>query len=278
MIRSGTILWATVICFAAAGCADEEFAAGDPRQIEDKISEKELESFLRVVEVLPEPKLAMFPAIFLAPPQWTTSRTLPVKDLVKEEETLLHERSTPTALIKHMPNSRFVQRILRHERMTDEQFVSLYVALGLAMSRAHIPAEFDFDATLARGNRALAALRKDGTIFSSLKEDVAYSVQESAAWISLMNRLQKLRQVPRENIELVAAHRQKLAALFPSEFARNPLGEFAKVLQDTGVPFDEPAGHDSDEFLPWSREQAVVGSNGNSSEASARAAPALSRP
>lgn len=278
MKRSGEMLIGVFLCLAVAGCADEDVAYGNPKQIEDRISADELDSFLRVVEILPDPKLAVFPQVFVAPPQWTTSRTLPVKDLVKEEEKLLQERSGSEALMKHMPHSRFVQRALRREKMSEEHFVALYVAIGMALSREQMPAEFDFEPTLARGSRVVIALKKDVSIFSSLKEDASYTVQEQAAWVSLLNRLQKLRQVPKANVELVGSRRQKLAELFPAEFLRNPLSEFAKVLQDTGVPFDEPLGKESDENIPWSRDHALFGTDKTAPGESAFADPWSKKP
>jgi hypothetical protein len=272
MFRIRLLFWClAAACLACSGCADEHVDYGSAKQIEDRISAQELESFLRIVEILPEPKLAAFPALFVGPPQWTTSRTLPVKDLIKEEEELLQERSNIDSMLKHFPKSRFVQRALRRERMGEENFVSMYIALGVALSRSRMPASYEFDSTIARGHRAIGTLRRDTDIFSSLSEDAAYAVQEQAAWVSLVNRLQKLKRVPRENVELVESQSERLAPLFAAEFTRDPLGEFAKVLKDTGIPFDEPPGKASDDDLPWSRRDAIVGNDKPAAQESALA-------
>ena len=71
--------------------------------------------------------------------------------------------------------------------------------------------------------------------------------------------MQQLRQVPRENRELVRQHRDRLKAVFPEEFRINPLKRFAKVLEDQGTPFEELPESGSDDHLTWSRDQAIVG-------------------
>jgi nucleoside-diphosphate-sugar epimerase len=47
----------------------------------------------------------------------------------------------------------------------------------------------------------------------------------------------------------------------PEEFRRNPFLEFMTILDERGVPFQEPIGQENDDRIPWSRDQALVGSD-----------------
>jgi len=204
------------------------------------------------------------PTILLPAPQWSRNRSLPVIELVKEDEKARIEHSSIDWLAAHCPQSRFLKRALRRERMTIEQFVGLYLALGLSLSRDHVPTDCDLEQIVIRGKQAVADLKKDHQILSSLSEDQACSLQEESGWLAIVDRAARLKVVHPANLALVRQNRERLAGVMPAEFLLNPLQEFTTVLEDRGVPFQEPAGGDSDDHIEWSRDQAIVGSDDDS--------------
>ena len=143
--------------------------------------------------------------------------------------------------------------------MTVEQFVGLYLALGISLSRDRLPADRDLAQILVRGKLAIAELKKDQRPFSSLPEEQAYFLDEQSGWLAVVDRATRLKPVHPGNLILVRHFSKPLEAVMPTEFTRNPLREFATILDDRGVPFQEPAGQDTDDRIPWTREHALVG-------------------
>lgn len=244
----------------ALGCEEPELVQPEPKRADDLLTQKEVEAFLSVVDGLPGQKLPALPAVMLPPPQWNRNRTLPISDLVKEEEKTLRDHQSIDWFISHVPQSRFLKRALRKERLTMEQFVGLYLALGISMSRDHLPADRDLAQVLVRGKRAIAALKKEEKkTLVDLPEEQAYYVQEQSGWLAVVDRASRLNPVHPQNVVLVRQNADRLRAVLPEEFTRNPLLEFATILDDRGVPFQEPPGHESDDRIVWSRERALVG-------------------
>lgn len=246
----------------AAGCADDEILYKEVKRINEPITPAEWASFLAIVDDLPEKKLPPLPSILPPAPQWSASRNRPVSELVHEEQKSVQEAAAIARLAKPLTQLRILNRSLRRERMTVEQFVGLILAIGKALGREELPEDQDLEVIATRGMKVIAELEKDSHLYSTLKEDAAYSILERAAWIPLLDQVQQLRQVPHENRDLVRKHRQRLAEVFPEEFRRNPLLGFSKVLEDQGTPFEELPETGSDDRLGWSRDQAIVGNGG----------------
>jgi hypothetical protein len=258
--RIGASIVLALVLTAAAGCEEPETAPEEPKRPVDKLAAADIESFLAIVDGLPDHELPAVPPVNLPAPQWGSSRTLPVNELVAEERKLLVERSSLDWLIEHWPPSRPLNRALRRERLTIPQLVGLYLTIGTALSRDSLPLDRDLEDILIHGNRALEELKKDKRMFSSLSEDSAFALQEQAAWLTIVDRATRLKEVPTENVALVHEYRDKLNAHFPEEFLRNPFAEFAKLIDDQGIPFQEPVG-ESDENISWSRATAIIGSD-----------------
>jgi hypothetical protein len=250
-----------LLCLTAIfpGCHEPEVVNFEPKRADDVITEEELESFLAVANSLAEHKLPPLPEVMLPAPQWSRSRSLPVNELVKEDEKARFERNSIDWLVAHAPQSRFLKRALRREKMTIEQFIGLYLALGASLSRENVPPHIDLDWVLIRGKQAIAELKKDQRIFSSLTEDEAGFLQEASGWLPVVDRAARLRIVHPGNLALVRQHRERLAAAMPAEFLCDPLREFSAVLDDHGVPFQEPPGAESDDSIPWSRDDTIAG-------------------
>src|SRR3990172_1367845 len=82
-----------VVVLWTAGCSEPPKERHlEVTQINDKVSEPEFQRFLEVVQKLPGGKLPELPTFFGPAPDWSPSRTLPVRDLVKEEKLSLSAR------------------------------------------------------------------------------------------------------------------------------------------------------------------------------------------
>ncbi len=251
------LLCAISVC----GCSEPEIVDYEPKRPDDRISEAELESFLSIIDSLPDQKLPSMPSVMLPAPQWNRNRSLPVNELVNEDEKARIEHGSIDWLAAHFTQSRFLKRGLRRERMTISQFIGLYLALGTSLCRDGVPPDRDLEQILIRGKRAIVELKKDHRAFSALPEDLAYLLQEQSGWLAVVDRAARLNSVHPDNRALVQKHHERLVAVIPAEFLRKPFLEFATLLDDRGIPFQEPFDHETDDHLEWSRDQALVGTD-----------------
>ena len=103
--RSFLVL-ALLAALLTAGCGSEAPKFLEPRDIGDKVTEADLDSFLQVVDNLPEKKLPEMPPIFKRPPSWDEQRTLPVNELVREENDELEKLWNDETLIRSLTKDR----------------------------------------------------------------------------------------------------------------------------------------------------------------------------
>ena len=244
-------LAAWVILFALAGCADSSITFREVKRVDERVTPDEMAKFWEIVDALPGRRLPAFHTPFLPPPQWSSHRTMPVNELVKEERRALDDRWSPARLGKQFEHNRALQRALRRAEMTPEQFAGFVLNIGCALNRTTLTEDQDLARIQARGQIALRRVEKDDRLFSSLSDEGAYHVLQSAAWLPLIDRVQRLSHVPEENVELARQYLDRLKHAFPEEFVSNPIAPFSRVLNDSGVPFEEQDGSGYDTDIHW---------------------------
>ena len=231
----------------------------ETKSLDERVTVAELQVFLRIIDSLPNRKVPPLPSPFLPPPTWNTGRTLPVSGLVQEEEKVLEERWSCERLAKYLSRNKPLRRALRTEQMEPEQFVGFVLTNGLALVQSAVDEDQELDVLLERGELVLRRLRKDDRPYSSLSDDGAYYVLQQAAWLPLIDRVQRLRMVPGENVALVKKYGDRLREIFPAEFQQDPLASLAQVINASGLPFEELAVSGSDTRIAWNAADAIVG-------------------
>lgn len=246
--RSGR--WVLLAALLAAGCDEAPIEAYAPRHPSESIQRQEVASFLAVVDALPGKKLPPMPALWTPAPRWSRSRALPVAELARREERLLAERSTVEWRSAHARRTPELDRQLRRQHMTHDQFVALAALLSLAVARDAVPPRRDLARLANRGRAMRYELARDDRLFASLSDEAAFAVQEQAAWLTIADRASRLAQLHPHNLTLAREFRQRLLAVLPPEVTRNPFDEFGPLLETRGVPFVEPPeGPSDDHFL-----------------------------
>lgn len=256
------LLNALAVCvLMLTGCAEEPLDFVEVKRIDEVLSESELEDFLEVVRLLPEGKLPELQSIYRVPVVWNETRTLPVSELVNEE--LAHiERPWDTKHLAHeMEANRRFQRSLRRVGMTPEQFMGLMLCVGTAMNRGQLPDQFDFEGFIERGEKVVAQLKRNRTPFVDYSPDRKFSLTREAVWLYRVDRAERLRDVPGENVDLVRSRWEELAAIFPAEFQIDPLGTIADHLEEQGIPFEELPETGSDTLIQWNPAEAIIGTD-----------------
>lgn len=246
-------LFATLLpVLAAGGCAESPEERLILGSYTEKITEAEFRRFMDVVKRLPDGKLPDLPIFMGPPPDWATSRTLPVRDLVKEENMQLAFRWDVQVLAKNLAHDRALARSLRRSNMELEEFCLLVEAIGITLVRTTVRADQNIDSILEQSKFPLDELQKDERAFSELSRDEAYAVLRKAVWITRVDRAKRLASVPPENIALVRKHYETIAALFPAQFQQNPFDPLVDLLDEYGIPFEELPEVGSDAELEWS--------------------------
>ena len=258
-----TAFWLLILLFLhllLAGCADAPLEFTEVKRISEKVTDADLNTFLRIVNSLPDEKLPEFPSVFAPPPDWDQGRTFEVSELVEREIKMLAGRSDVEKLGTHLQKNRRLQRALRREQLTPAQFAGLSLAIGVAISRSTLRDDQDLDKIIEEGERKIDELKQDMKSFHLHSPEGQHRVLQQAAWITRIDRAKRLKLVPPENyIDLVQKHGEKLAAIFPDEFTANPLDAVADRLEERGTPFEELAESGSDTEIEWNEADAIVG-------------------
>ena len=246
-----------------AGCGPSQLEYTEVKRINEKVTAAELNQFLRIIESLPDKKLPPMPTVYAPLPQWKPSRTLPVNELLNEEQESLDQRWSVEWIARQMKRNRPLQRALRRENITREQFLGLTLAIGVSLSRSRLRVHQNLAEVISRGENNLRVLRQDPRYertFSKLRREGQHSILRSAGWVTRIDRARRLKEVPPENIALVKKHFDELKRIFPKYFVENPLDAVADLLEEHGVPFEELNGV-SDADITWvpGPEEAFIG-------------------
>ncbi len=137
-----------------AGCEEPPLEYFEVKRIDEDATAEELEAFLQIAESLPEGKFTKLPSVFPPIPDWNRERTLPVRELVQEEQKTHAERWSATWLANHAPSSKRLERELRRLRMTREQFYGLYLLFGTTLCSSSIEDQKTLERALERGRRS----------------------------------------------------------------------------------------------------------------------------
>lgn len=250
---------AFVLLTVCVGCEAESLDYTEVKRIDERITAQELTMLLRIAQALPDQKLPSLPAVFVSPPQWNEIRTLPVSELVAEEQRSLAERWSGSWIVQQLERNRPLHRVLQRERITPEQFAGLVLATGAALSRSTLRESQDLDKIIARGEPAVERLRRETRSFALFSQEARHYLLQQAAWLTRVDRAQRLKQVPAENVALVSQHRTELERVFPAEFLTNPLDSIADRLEEEGLPFEEQSASGRDAEITWDPREAIIG-------------------
>jgi hypothetical protein len=253
-------LTAIIVAMAmlAAGCGEQVQKFAEPRDVGDKVTDADLDTFFQVIDDLPDKKLPEMPALFKNPPAWDEQRTLPVNELVREETDELEKLWTDEHLIRHLAKDRALQKSLR-QRMSPAQFVGLIKTIGAALARNAVRPDQDLRLIVEQGKRRLGRLRAQTQRFNQLQPDERHVVLTTAVWITRIDRARRLMEVPPENLAMVKSHYDRLKAVFPQEFWANPFDSIADQIEELGMSFSELKQTGLDAEIEWKESEALRG-------------------
>ena len=250
-----------VLIASISGCGEATIDFTEVKRVDETLSDAEVQSFLRIIDSLQDKRLPEMPETFVEPPEWNTNRTLPVGELVDDELLNMSNRWSEDWVVKQLKLSRHLQRALNRERMTPKQFVGVATVIGTALSRSTLDTKHNFDQTIEKGEPIVAQLRRDNRPFSSLSPEGQYQLLRRAVWLTRVDRAKHLKLVPRENVELVNRHQERLREIFPESYVKNPLQDIADLLEEKGLPFIELDESGSDARIEWEPNAVITGTD-----------------
>ena len=259
-MQSGLRLFSITVCFLFCfGCSDESLEFTEFKRPSEKVTEEEYEAFIKVIDSLPEKKLPEFASVLLPSPKWLKTRTLRINDLVSEAEIEINDRWKVEWLARQLKRKRSLQRVLRREKMTTEQFAGLTLTIGVALSRNTTRKNQDLNQIVKTGNKIVRQLKTDKRLFHKLTQEGRHAVLRDAVWITRIDRAKRLLQVPPENMELAETHKAELVKIFPNYFSNNPLDELIDNLEEYGIPFETLPDSGFDEMTQWDKRNPIIG-------------------
>jgi hypothetical protein len=249
-----------IVGLFTAGCGVQTQKFMEPREIGDKVTDADLETFLQVVNDLPDKKLPEMPVLFKKPPSWDEQRTLPVNELVREETDELDKLWNDENLIRHLAKDRTLQKALR-QRLSLAQFVGLVKTIGVALTRNAVRPEQNLYKIVEQGKKRLESLHGQTRRFNQLKPDERHVVLTTAVWITRMDRARRLLQVPPENRAMAKIRFDRLQPIFPQEFTANPFDSIADQVDELGMSFEELRQTGLDAEIDWKESEALRGAD-----------------
>ena len=251
---------ATVLVLASS-CQRGPGDFHEVKRIHEKVTKAELEQFFRIIDALPDKKLPELPPVLRPLPNWNPERTLPVSELANEEKKALESAWKVDSLTRVLKRNKDLQRALQSEQMTLKQFIGLTLAIGAACSRSQLRANQNLNDVIARGREVLdetPQIQKDDRNFAQLSREARFTVLRRAGWLTRIDRANRLKDVPPENIALVRAHAKQLDKILPKQFLENPLDTVADLLEERGMPFEELDSSGRDDKISWGPEDNPI--------------------
>ncbi len=247
------------VCFLLVGCAEEPSPFTETRKPDQVILPEEWAAFQRIIEALPASKLIEMPAINPPLPNWIETRSLPVNELVAEEQKALAEAWNLEVVLPRFEQTQALQRALDDERMSFEQFVGVTLTVSAAMLRAQLADDFDFEDFKRGINEDVVVLQRDRRLYSAMTPDARHQVLRDAISLHRLDRMERLSLVPPENVLLIREHKDFLAASMHPRYRKDPLDDVKDLLTELGLPFVEKSGSGSDDHLEWDPAEAIGG-------------------
>lgn len=252
---------ALLLALAAAGCGEPKIEFREVVRLDDRLDESDIATLERIARQLRGGRLPAMPPHFVPPPRWSADRPASVATLAREELARVRQSTRLSRLGDAVSHNPRLRHILNQERLTDEQYVALVLAVGVAGQKARLDASRDLNEYVRLGRRHLKDLAARTESFAALSPQAQVDAVEQATWVTRVDRAERLLRVPAENVAVAAASRSRLEKILPRSFLAAPMEGVNVPLLDVGVPFHEggKTGFDSDLFWTRTDERAVIG-------------------
>ncbi len=259
LTRTLLILILTTLTVISSGCEEPKITFFEVKRIDEPLDVNELAIVVNILETFPPDQLKHLPPIFASLPDWESNRTLSVASLTREENERINSLWDYDTLKYRFDRNRPLQKLLKHYRMTQKQFLGLVRCVGIAMAASRVPPDYDFKFNIRRSLERISCLDTDDRPFATLTPDKQYEVEHLAQYLARRDRCEQLIQVPDCNKELVTKYLDQLAKVMPPSYLDNPIAPVTDWQEEYGVPFQEVTDRvPSDASLHWQRNEKLI--------------------
>lgn len=260
LISTTVLAMSTTAMLFLVGCAEEKIEFREIHQVDEVLSQSDLDRLYRIAEVLHDEKLPDLPSHFLNEPQWDQNRPASIATLAGEEFARLEATIQLPVFVASLRNNARLNFALKREKMTRAQFVGLVLSVGMAIHRSKLDVSRDLEEYLTVGRTEIQEVKQRNESYATLAIEERMNALEQATWITRVDRVERVSLVPDENVELVVAEYDKLRKIMPADFLVDPLQGINDPLIDFGVPFREIGTTGFDAEMSWrpEDERAIV--------------------
>lgn len=222
-----------------SGCAGQQVEQLHVKELTEAIRQDELDQFLQIVDRLQGKKLPSFDSPLTPPTRWTLGQEKSIERIAAEKIDQLEQKWSPGYLVQYFNRNPRLRWALASAEMSPEVFSGMVLTVGVALSKSSLPPETDIEALLKRSTDGVQKLRGDRRSMAMLAPDEQYQIAQQSLWISLQDLMTHLPMIPDDSLQLIQQHRERLEKVFPPEFSENPLKHYDKILNSSGLPFED---------------------------------------
>jgi len=257
------------VCLAAtllAGCAGQQEQQLHVKELTEAVTPAELEQLLKIIDRLPGKKLPAFDSPLTPPTRWALGQEKSIERIAAEKLDQLEQRWEPSSLVQYFNRNPRLRWALASAEMSPEVFSGLVMTVGVALAKSSLPPDTEIEVILKRANEGARVLHEDRRSLAILPPDEQYQIAQQSLWIPLFDVMKHLPMIPEDSLQLVEQQRERLVKAFPPEFSENLLIHYEKILNSSGLPFEDMPETMITDVVTWNPDIASRAISGKTTE------------
>lgn len=240
-----------LISLLLSGCAGQKVEQLHVKELTEAVHQDELDQFLKIVDRLQGKKLPAFDSPLTPPTRWTLGQEKSIERIAAEKIDQLEQKWSPGYLSQYFNRNPRLRWALASAEMSPEVFSGMVLVVGVGLSKSSLPPETDIELLLKRSTDGVQKLREDRRSMAMLDPDEQYQVAQQSLWISLQDLMIHLPMIPDDSLQLIKQNRERLVKVFPPEFSENLLTHYDKILNSSGLPFEDLPETGITDIVSW---------------------------
>ena len=265
-ITARCLLAALSVSVLLSGCGGHVEVGVHVKELSEEVTSEELERFLAIVDRLPGKKLPAFESPLTPPIRWEKGQEKSIERIATERIEQLESRWTSDFLTPFFVRNPKLRWAMASAEVTPEEFAGLALSFGTALSRSSLPTDADLSGLTKLTIEGVKKLKKDGRSLAMLPPDEQYRICQQSLWIPLQDVITHFAMVPESNLRLAQANRERLAKAFPPEFSENLLQHYEKILNNSGLPFEDLTETGITDLTAWNPTETSHTTEGSKQE------------
>lgn len=236
------------------GCSGQRQQNFHAKELTEELTLDEINLFLKIVARLPGKKLPLFDSPLAPPARWALGQEKSIDSIAGEKTAQLEQRWSPAYLVQFFNRNPRLRWALASAETSPEVFSGIVLSVGVALAKSSLPPELELEILIKRARASVQVLNEDRRSLAVLAPDEQYQIAQQSLWIPLQDVLTHLPMIPEETLQLVKQNRERLERAFPPEFSENFLIHYDKILNSSGLPFEDLPETGITDLVSWDPE------------------------